>query len=60
MADNETRLSYDDIKAAIIAAPTTWLPGILSIVVEQAARKAVFVPGGIEKFIGNVLQRLAK
>jgi len=49
--------SYQSFKDMIADAPITWLPGLLSHMIETAQTKNVFVEGGLEKFTADVLRR---
>lgn len=50
-------MSYEEIKAAIESAPTTWIPGLLRAAVEAAIKKSVFVPGGLVRFVTSIVER---
>lgn len=52
--------SWDQIVELIRTMPTTWLPAMLLYVVEEAVRRKIFKPGGLQDIIDQKLKRMSQ
>lgn len=51
---------WDQVVEMIRTMPTTWLPAALLYVVEEAVRRKVFKPGGLQTIIDDKLKKMAE
>ena len=53
-------LTYLEVVEAIKKSPTTQLVGLFCVVVEECVRKGCFQPGGMNRTIAKIENRIAK
>jgi hypothetical protein len=50
--------SWEQVIEIIRTMPTTWLPAALLYLVEEAVRRKVFKPGGLQTIIDDKLKKM--
>jgi len=49
-------MTYNDLAAELKDAPMTWYPALITIAIEAAIAKGVFMPGGVASFVKRIEQ----
>lgn len=50
--------TYEDLEKELRNLPDTWYPAMIAILVETSHKKKIWIKGGVQNYVNNVVKRL--